>query len=177
MESLTDPLTGLANRRHFDEFLSSALGEAERAGKPLSLLLADVDHFKAFNDTHGHTLGDHVLRLIAAALRQNIKGQDIVARYGGEEFAVILPDTDISQAVTVAENLRRAVSANDIVKRPTGENLGRMTVSIGVATLHAGETVQALIDLADRCLYAAKNSGRNRVVSEAELDTESRPAN
>jgi diguanylate cyclase len=176
MESLTDPLTGLANRRHFDAFLSSALVEVERTGKPLSLLMADVDHFKAFNDTHGHTLGDHVLRLIAAALRQNIKGQDVVARYGGEEFAIILPGTHISQAINVAENVRRAVSANDIIKRPTGENLGRMTVSIGVAALQTGGSAQALIDSADRCLYAAKESGRNRVVSEVALDAPVRPS-
>ena len=169
MASLTDPLTGLANRRHFDQVLAEATAEAEGAMKPLSLLLADIDEFKRFNDRHGHQLGDHVLRLIAAALRQNVKGQDLVARYGGEEFAIILPNTDLKQAVTVAERLRQAVAANEILKRPSGENLGRASLSIGVATLHASEP-QALIEVADACLYAAKKAGRNRVVSEADLN-------
>src|SRR5262249_60537845 len=138
-------------------------------GQSLSLLMADVDYFKNFNDTHGHQLGDHVLRLIATALRQNVKGQDIVARYGGEEFAVILPDTTLQQAELVADKLRRVVAANEIIRRPTGESLGHVTLSIGVATLHTGETTQALIEVADACLYAAKKSGRNRVVCEISL--------
>jgi diguanylate cyclase len=162
-------LTGLANRRHFDQALAEATAEAEAAMKPLSLLLADIDDFKRFNDTHGHQLGDHVLRLIGTALLQNVKGQDIVARYGGEEFAIILPNTDLKQALTVAERLRQVVAANEIIKRPGGENLGRATLSIGVATLHANEP-QALIEVADACLYAAKKAGRNRVLSETDLN-------
>ena len=95
-QALTDPLTGLANRRHFDQRLAHALIEAERGDSTLSLLIADIDHFKTFNDAHGHLLGDQVLRLVASILIQNTKGQDLVARYGGEEFAVILPSTESS---------------------------------------------------------------------------------
>jgi diguanylate cyclase len=175
VESLTDPLTGLANRRHLDQSLSDAVLDAERTGKPLSLLLADVDNFKTFNDRHGHQLGDHVLRLIATALKRIVKGQDIVARYGGEEFAIILFDTDIRQAMSVAETLRRTVAANEIIKRPTGERLGAITMSIGVAVLRVGTTAPMLIGTADACLYAAKRKGRNCVMCETDLDIEPHP--
>lgn len=169
-ESLTDPLTGLSNRRHFDQELANALAEAERTGKSFSLLLADVDHFKMINDGHGHRIGDRVLRLIATSLKQSVRGHDLVARYGGEEFAIILVDTTLRQAVTVAENLRRAVATKDVIMQPTGERLGRITLSIGVASFRHGVAVQALIDAADACLYAAKNNGRNRVICETEMD-------
>lgn len=168
-QALTDPLTGVANRRHFDERLAEALIEAQRDGSALSLLIADIDHFKRFNDSHGHLLGDQVLRLVASVLIQNTKGQDLVARFGGEEFAVILPNTNIGEALAVAENIRKAIASREVVKRPTGEHLGRVTLSVGVAQCHAGEPAQALIEAADTCLYAAKNTGRNRVVSETDL--------
>lgn len=169
LESLTDPLTGVANRRYFDQFLSRALSEAERAQTPISLLLADIDHFKRFNDEHGHQIGDQVLRLIAAALKQTVKGQDFVARYGGEEFAVVLPNSSEHQARAVAENIRRAVAAHEIIKRPDGANLGRVTVSIGVAKLSAGMNIQSLVEAADACLYAAKRNGRDCVVVESDM--------
>jgi diguanylate cyclase len=168
-QALTDPLTGLANRRHFDERLADALVEAERDAGALSLLIADVDHFKTFNDTHGHLLGDQVLRLVASVLTQNTKGQDLVSRYAGDEFAVILPNTNLREAITVAENFRKAITSREIIKRATGEHLGRVTLSIGIAQRHAGETAQALIEAADTCLYAAKKAGRNCFVSEADL--------
>ena len=171
-QALTDPLTGLANRRHFDEQLEGALIVARKDGSALSLLLADIDHFKRFNDTHGHLLGDQVLRLVASVLIQNTKGQDLTARYGGEEFAVILPNTHLREAVAVAENLRRAIASREVIKRTTGEHLGRITLSIGVTQRHASESAQALIEAADTCLYAAKKAGRNRVISEADLNLE-----
>jgi len=139
---------------------------AERV--PLSLMLTDIDHFKAFNDNFGHLTGDQVLRLVAVSVRHNVKGKDTAARYGGEEFAVILPNTVLRAAVTVAEHIRRAVMAKELMKRSTGEHLGRMTISIGVAAVRAGDTGQSLIERADTCLYAAKRHGRNRVMCETD---------
>src|SRR5919206_1698137 len=148
-ESLTDPLTSLANRKYFDSALDKFIAQSLAGGEPLALLLADIDHFKAFNDTFGHLTGDQVLRLVAVTLKQNVKGQDIAARYGGEEFAIILPSTTLRAALTVADHIRRAVMTKELMKRSTGEHLGRVTISIGVAALHPGEGVQALIERAD----------------------------
>jgi diguanylate cyclase len=169
LESLTDPLTRLANRRLFDHALATAIEETERMGEPLSLLLADVDHFKQFNDTHGHQVGDQVLRLIGSILKQCVKGDDIVARYGGEEFAIILPKATAAEALAIAENIRLAVASREVVKRPSGERLGRISVSIGVAQHRCGGTAQTVIEVADTCLYEAKKNGRNRVVTEDAL--------
>jgi diguanylate cyclase len=167
-ESLTDPLTGLANRKHFDERLAGSIEEANERSEALSLVMVDIDHFKAFNDTWGHLTGDQVLRLVAMSLKQNVKGQDTAARYGGEEFGVILPNTVLRAALTVADHVRRAVMSKELMKRSTGQNLGRVTISLGVATMHKGDTVQTLIARADACLYAAKRNGRNRVICETD---------
>jgi diguanylate cyclase len=167
-ESLTDPLTNLANRKHFDAQLVQAIAESEESSEPLSLMMADIDNFKSFNDTWGHLTGDQVLRLVAMSLSQNVKGQDIAARYGGEEFAVILPNTVLRSALTVADHIRRAVMSKELLKRSTGQSLGRVTVSFGVATAHKGDTAEMLIARADTCLYAAKRNGRNRVISETD---------
>jgi len=167
-ESLTDPLTSLANRKHFDQQLTEIMAEAAERNEPLSLAMADIDHFKTFNDTWGHPTGDQVLRLVAMALKQNVKGQDIASRYGGEEFAIILPNTVLRSAVIVADHIRRAVMSKELVKRSTGQNLGRVTVSIGVATTRQDDTPQSLIARADACLYAAKRNGRNRVICESD---------
>jgi len=132
-ESLTDPLTQLSNRKYFDHALSRAMSDAATSGTSLSLLMIDIDHFKNFNDNYGHLTGDQVLRLVATAVKQNVKGQDIAARYGGEEFAVVLPQTVLRSAITVADHVRRAVMIKELMKRSTGEHLGRITVSVGVA--------------------------------------------
>ena len=165
-ESLTDPLTGLGNRKYFDRMIEIAVQNAVAAGEPLSLLMFDIDHFKSFNDSYGHLTGDQVLRLVGMSLKQTIKGQDITARYGGEEFAVVLPNTSLRQALTVADHIRRAVMAKELKKKSTGEILGRVTISVGVSMLKPGEDTDSLIERADACLYAAKRNGRNRVVCE-----------
>jgi diguanylate cyclase len=172
-ESMLDPLTKIFNRKSFDEGMFKAMTEAE-LGTPFCLMLLDIDHFKRFNDTWGHQTGDQVLRLVAMTLKSNIKGKDIAARYGGEEFAAILPETDIEGAVIVADNIRKAVQAKELLKRSTNEKLGRITASFGVAMHRAGDTPNSLIERADRCLYAAKHAGRNRVVAETELKADDR---
>jgi diguanylate cyclase len=167
-ESLTDPLTGLANRKRFDSQLVRAMVESTERSEALSLVMVDIDHFKSFNDTWGHLTGDQVLRLVAMSLKQNVKGQDLATRYGGEEFAVVLPNTVLRSALTVADHIRRAVMSKQLLRRSTGQNLGRVTISLGVATMHKGDTPQSLIARADACLYAAKRSGRNRVICETD---------
>ncbi|HWL05999.1 MAG TPA: diguanylate cyclase [Xanthobacteraceae bacterium] len=167
-ESLTDPLTALANRKFFDTSLARMIEAARLQHEPLSLMMIDVDHFKKFNDTYGHLTGDHVLRLVAMSVKQNVKGQDVAVRYGGEEFAVLLPNTVLRSAITVADHIRRAVMMKELMKRSTGEHLGRITVSIGVAQLTKMDSEQSLIERTDRCLYAAKRNGRNRVICETD---------
>jgi len=167
-ESLTDPLTGLGNRKYFDRSIEMAVQNVLATGEPLSLLMFDIDHFKSFNDSYGHLTGDQVLRLVGMSLKQTIKGQDITARYGGEEFAVVLPNTALRQALTVADHIRRAVMSKELKKKSTGEILGRVTISVGVSMLKPGDDTDSLIERADACLYAAKRNGRNRVVCEAD---------
>ena len=167
-ESLTDPLTGLGNRKYFDRSFEIAVRTALANGEPLSLLMFDIDHFKSFNDSYGHLTGDQVLRLVAMSLKQTIKGQDITARYGGEEFVVLLPTTALRQALTVADHIRRAVMAKELKKKSTGEILGRVTISVGVSMLKPGDDTDSLIERADACLYAAKRNGRNRVICEVD---------
>ena len=167
-ESLTDPLTQLANRKFFDSSLEAAIRDSRTKNEPMSLMMTDIDYFKKFNDSFGHLTGDQVLRLVAMSVKQNVKGQDIAARYGGEEFAIILPNTVLRSAITVADHIRRAVMTKELMKRSTGEHLGRVTISIGVATLHMNDTAQMLIERTDNCLYAAKRHGRNRVMCETD---------
>jgi diguanylate cyclase len=167
-ESLTDPLTGLGNRKYFDRSIERAVQIALDSGEPLSLLMFDIDHFKSFNDSYGHLTGDQVLRLVGLSLKQTIKGQDITARYGGEEFAVVLPNTGLRQALTVADHIRRAVMAKELKKKSTGEILGRVTISVGVSILKPDDDTDSLIERADACLYAAKRNGRNRVICEVD---------
>jgi diguanylate cyclase len=170
-ENMTDPLTKLANRKFFDQSLAAAMADAKHRNESLSLLMCDVDHFKNFNDTYGHLTGDQVLRLVAQSVKNNVKGKDVAARYGGEEFVVALPNTTLQSAITVAEHVRRAVMTKELVKRSTGEKLGRVTISIGAAALHPNDTALTLIERADQCLYAAKRSGRNRVICETDPET------
>ena len=163
-----DALTGLANRRSFDQAIEMEWSRADRSGRPLALLFADVDHFKLFNDNHGHQRGDECLRDIAAVIGKTaIRPTDLATRYGGEEFAIIMPDTDMAAACAVAERLRHAVVEMRIaLGEPTGDAC--VTLSVGVATYVPGQEVVGpdwLIGQADQALYAAKHLGRNRVVS------------
>jgi len=165
-ESLTDPLTGLSNRKSFDRAIVASVDDALRKIQPLSVLMLDIDNFKIFNDTFGHLTGDQVLRLVGASLKSTVKGRDIAARYGGEEFTVVLPNTKLAQASIIAEQIRKAVMLRELKKKSTGEILGRVTVSVGVATLRPTDDMDSLIERADACLYAAKHAGRNCVVME-----------
>jgi diguanylate cyclase len=163
-ESLTDPLTAIANRKAFDAALDAAINRT--GDEPATLLLCDIDHFKKFNDTWGHQTGDQVLRLVASCLSENTKGRDTAARYGGEEFAVVLRGTSLEAATRIANEIREAVQGRKLVKKSTGDVLGVITISIGVAQIGQGETAEAVIRRADACLYGAKHNGRNLVVNQ-----------
>jgi diguanylate cyclase len=165
MESRTDELTRIPNRKHFDELLDAEMARSKNQGPPLSLLMLDVDHFKAFNDTHGHTTGDQILQLLGSVLKQTVRGQDLPARYGGEEFAIILPATTLDQALCVAENIRSKISKKELVRRSTGKFLGKLTVSIGAAEYVRGESKERFVQRADSALYRAKREGRNRTAT------------
>lgn len=162
-EALTDPLTGLKNRRAFDLVAQGMLDEAAREQRTLSLVLLDIDHFKRINDAYGHLFGDRVLRAVAGVLSGGIKGRDVATRFGGEEFAVLLPSTDLAGACAVGEQLRAAVERGLIRRGGTQESIGSITVSLGVAEVAPGENLDKLVERADRALYEAKRAGRNSV--------------
>jgi diguanylate cyclase len=168
-ETRIDQLTGIANRKAFDLELQEAIDNAAETGSALTLLMCDIDHFKTFNDTWGHQTGDQVLRLVANCLSENVKGRDTAARYGGEEFVVILRQTKLGDAIHLANQIRSTVEGKKLVKKSTGDILGRITISIGVAQLSDRDHAETLVQRADTCLYRAKNTGRNRVVGEDEL--------
>lgn len=171
LEALTDPLTGIANRKQFDLRLKEITADAVERESPLSLLLADIDFFKAFNDTYGHAVGDQVLRLVARTMVEQIKGRDLAARLGGEEFAIVLPDTAVEDAVTVGNQIRMAVGLRKIIVRSTGENLGSVQISLGVAEYLPDEPLSAFVERADRALYSAKRNGRNQVFADRTRST------
>lgn len=168
MESaMTDGLTGLGNRRALDAALNRNIDQARRYDKPLSVLLCDLDHFKAINDTLGHAAGDEILMLVSERLQQHIRASDLAFRYGGEEFAVLLPHTDSDCALKAAARLRQALNNSPMVYE---DRHLRVTGSVGVATLGSGDTAESLIETADRALYEAKAKGRNRVMLGTDTD-------
>lgn len=171
-EALTDALTGITNRAGFDKSLHHHADRAIDNDRPLSLVMCDIDHFKKFNDTYGHQLGDQVLRLVGGVMRDGLKGRDVPCRYGGEEFALILPETSCSSAAKVADIIRQAISAKRIVRKSTGEEIARVTMSFGVAQLRPGETPANLVSRADAALYQSKHDGRNRVSQETDIEEE-----
>jgi diguanylate cyclase len=160
----TDPLTGLGNRKLFDDVFALEAATATGSGSPLSLLVIDIDHFRSFNNTHGHQVGDAVLRLVADKLKRSVKGRDTVARYGGEEFIVLLPQTGDDGAAQLAEQIRADIAHSRLVVRNRGQDLGKVTISIGVAELVPGETPDNCFRRADEALFQAKHEGRNRVI-------------
>lgn len=168
-EALTDALTGIANRKQFDIELRLHARDAMENGEPLSLLIIDIDHFKAFNDKFGHQTGDEVLKLLAVTMTKAVKGTDVPARYGGEEFVIILPRANLDGARKVAETIREQISLKRMINRNTGQNLGRITVSIGTGQFLLGEPLGNFIKRADQALYKAKAAGRNQVVSQDDL--------
>lgn len=160
--SHVDSLTGCFNRRHFNEQIVRELERAERYGRTLTLLFCDIDHFKRINDAHGHLAGDDVLKAVAGCFHNSLRdGIDWVARYGGEEFVIVLPETDLAEALLTAERLRRLVAESLAVA--VGNTVLRVTASFGVADYHPGESMTQLLEEADQQLYRAKAAGRNRV--------------
>ncbi|MDA7948619.1 MAG: GGDEF domain-containing protein [Hyphomicrobiaceae bacterium] len=166
LENFIDELTGLTTRKRFDQIIDLEMQQAEETDEALCLLLIDIDHFKSFNDAHGHQTGDQVLRLVGQTLKTNVKGRDCAARYGGEEFAVLLPRTSLKAAITVAQQFRVAVKTKELVKKSTKASLGHVTLSVGVACYRKSESATEFIERADALLYAAKEAGRDNVQAE-----------
>ncbi len=158
--SLTDQLTGVGNRRRLDQAIATEISRANRSGEKCSAIMVDLDHFKKVNDTYGHKSGDKVLASFGHLLRREVRATDIVTRFGGEEFVVLMPNTNLEEAIAVADRIRDAQAANSI--DPLGSPV---TASFGVVELAAGEQSDALLSQLDKALYSAKRSGRDCVVA------------
>ncbi|WP_019528059.1 GGDEF domain-containing protein [Dasania marina] len=168
-EAITDSLTGAANRRGLDERLQAAISEAKDKHRDLSLIMVDLDHFKTINDKFGHSTGDKVLKLVASIMKKNLRSSDFLARYGGEEFTIILPNTDLENAIKVAEHLRKAISAKQLSTGRNGQLIGRLTMSAGVTQYRLLDNAEELLDRGDNCMYEAKRTGRNSVKSDLDV--------
>jgi diguanylate cyclase len=168
-EALADALTGLYNRKAFDRKGRDLYDQYRQDGTSFSVIMLDIDSFKSFNDKYGHQTGDEVLRIVGSLLHDTLKGRDFPARYGGEEFVVLLPTTPLNNACVVAEQIRKNISKKILKVIKTGESLGSITVSLGVSEINSGDTIDSVIERADKALYVAKDSGRNNVKSEADL--------
>jgi two-component system, cell cycle response regulator len=164
--AITDALTGLYNRRYMEMHVRSLVEQASSRGKPLTVLVLDIDYFKSINDTHGHDVGDEVLREFALRIRKSIRGIDLACRYGGEEFVVIMPETDVAAATSVAERLRRRIAGEPFAFQQ-GARAVEVTTSVGIAALAGSDDAASVIKRADQALFRAKRDGRNRVASDA----------
>ena len=162
-QATTDPLTGLLNRRAFEQQLACVTSEANQSRDSLGLLIIDIDKFKRVNDTYGHLIGDKVIRFVAKQLTNNIKGKDIVARIGGEEYAILLPNTQLDNARILAESIRANIERSKLKRTDTSQYIDGVTVSIGVTAYKHGEITDDFLERADEALYKSKNNGRNRV--------------
>jgi diguanylate cyclase (GGDEF)-like protein len=158
-QSVRDPLTGLFNRRYFDETLQREIASYRREGTPLSILMLDLDHFKKVNDSYGHAAGDDALRALGRLMRTSFRESDVICRYGGEEFAVVLLNSDLDSAYAKAESFRRQVEQTDLGSN--GRDMGRMTASVGVACCTEFDFPDQLVQASDAALYQAKRMGRN----------------
>jgi diguanylate cyclase (GGDEF)-like protein len=172
VQSMTDSLTGLLNRRSFMDLSSKEETRARRHGDPFSVLMLDIDHFKKINDTYGHPVGDLAIKALAEVCSNALRPHDILARYGGEEFVLTLPHTPTEGARTVAERIREAVQKLEV---PCDQGPVRFTVSIGVSTYASGQAFDSIVERADKALYVSKQSGRNRVTVDG-LDPVAVPA-
>ena len=164
-DAMTDALTNLANRKAFDEALAREVEAAAATGRPLSVALLDIDHFKRFNDTWGHQTGDQVIRYVATLIGRSSVHPRLAARYGGEEFAMMFPGEDARSMSAALDALRDEISSRSLKRRSTAEDLGVVTVSAGVATLHPGESPSAALERADKALYESKRNGRNKTTN------------
>ena len=162
-EATTDSLTGIANRKTFDQRIGLDIDEAAASHAPLVLLMLDIDHFKKFNDQLGSQTADQVLRLVARTLLGNVKGRDTAARYGVDEFAILLPGTSLKAGIQVAEILRHAIETKEITDKSSNQKLGSITMSIGVAKYREAEDMSSFVERAESALHEAKKGGRNRV--------------
>jgi diguanylate cyclase len=162
VEALTDPLTSLLNRRGFEIKSRPTFADSISTNKGFCMLMLDIDHFKKVNDTYGHLFGDKVICTIANILKSKVKGQDAIGRMGGEEFAVLLPETNINGAFSVAEHIRQAIENGKIRRQNSDEQIGGISISIGIASHTKGSTLEELLDQADKALYDSKQNGRNR---------------
>ncbi|HEY0053277.1 MAG TPA: GGDEF domain-containing protein [Caulobacteraceae bacterium] len=168
-DAMTDALTNLANRKAFDDELARICTQADSNGAPVVLAVLDIDHFKRFNDTWGHQTGDQVLRYVASVIGRVGTGARVAARYGGEEFGVIFPAETVETVCTALEGVRQEIASRALKRRSTNDDLGSVTISIGLAQRRPGETPAALVHRADEALYASKHGGRNRVTCAEQM--------
>ena len=169
-EVSTDPLTGLYNRKALNQRMNQLIEQTDADSDPrFSVLMLDIDHFKQFNDSYGHIIGDEVIRRVGATMKELLRTSDFPARYGGEEFTIVLPATPIDDAMEIARRIHRAIGKLVLVRRSTKERLPGITVSIGAAVFRGGDDCESLLERADQALYLAKRGGRNRIMTEAEI--------
>ena len=168
-EMLIDILTGVCNRKAFDKKINEFYDRFKKKNDFFSVIMLDIDLFKKLNDSYGHRIGDEVLALVGARLKECVKGKDFIARYGGDEFVVLLPMTTLKQTTIVAENIRKDMIEKQLKLKKTGERIGNISVSLGVSQIHSSDTINSVIERADEALYLAKSAGGNNIKSENDL--------